>query len=185
MFGLLKTFVKGLQTPEFVVVDSTKDYEERKYPAGKWVSTTEKNMSHKDATSAAFRRLFKYIQGENQEKQNVEMTAPVTTKVIPGEGPNCESTFTMSFYIPSEHQEKPPKPINPAVFVEERPEQTVFVSTFGGFGDDEKWIKQGQELSKAIGDESKYVTDFYYTVGYDAPFKLVGRRNEVWFVKKD
>lgn len=24
----------------------------------------------------------------------------------------------------------------------------------------------------------------YYTAGYDPPFKLFGRRNEIWFVKK-
>ena len=29
------------------------------------------------------------------------MTAPVATKVDPGAGPNCENTFTVSFYIPT------------------------------------------------------------------------------------
>lgn len=182
----MKALVTSSQRPEFAKVDAecTKNYEVRTYPPAKWVSTTEKNISHKEATSIAFRRLFKYIQGENEGKKVVDMTIPVTTKVEAGEGPNCESSFTMSFYLPKEHQKNPPKPTNPAVFVEERPEIAVFVHTFGGFGDDEKWVAHGKELTEAIGDQSKYFTDYYYTVGYDAPFKLVGRTNEVWFVKK-
>ncbi|RUS79562.1 hypothetical protein EGW08_012692 [Elysia chlorotica] len=184
MFGLMKALVTGSQKPSFVVLDSAKGFEVRKYPPAKWVSTTEKNISHKAGTSAAFRRLFKYIQGENQEKKTVPMTIPVTTKVEPGEGPNCESSFTMAFYLPVEHQERPPAPTDPALFVEDRPELTVFVHTFGGFADDEKWVSHALELSEAIGDQSQYISDFYYTVGYDAPFKLLNRTNEVWFVKK-
>ena len=55
------------------------------------------------------------------------MTAPVLTKVIPGEGPNCESRFITSFYIPEEHQESPPTPTNPEVFIEKHPEQSFYV----------------------------------------------------------
>ena len=62
-----------------------------------------------------------------QPEKTVDMTIPVTIKVEPGEGPNCESSFTMSFYLPVEYQENPPKPTNPALFVEERPELTVYV----------------------------------------------------------
>lgn len=55
------------------------------------------------------------------------MTAPVTCLVDPGAGPICETTFTTSFYIPEEHQADPVKPSDPDVFIEQRPELTVFV----------------------------------------------------------
>ncbi|CAL1529090.1 unnamed protein product [Lymnaea stagnalis] len=185
MFGIVKSFIKGLQKPEHSLILKEEKFEIRKYPAAKWVSTAVKGMSHKDASSEAFRRLFKYIQGENEKKVTIEMTVPVTIKVEPGEGPACETTFTESFYIPVEHQENPPAPTNTNVFIETRPELTVYVGTFGGFGDDEKWIYHGKLLSDAIGDETKFHSDYYYTVGYDAPFKLIGRTNEIWFVKKE
>lgn len=54
------------------------------------------------------------------------MTAPVTILVQPGEGPNCENNFTESFYVPAAHQDNPPTPINPNVYIEERPELHVF-----------------------------------------------------------
>lgn len=57
----------------------------------------------------------------------VEMTAPVSCLIEPGAGPACESTFTVSFYIPEEHQADPPKPTDPDVFIENRQEVTLFV----------------------------------------------------------
>ena len=57
----------------------------------------------------------------------VEMTAPVTGRVDPGAGPACESQFTVSFFIPEEHQETPPEPSDPLVFVEHREEFTAYV----------------------------------------------------------
>lgn len=57
----------------------------------------------------------------------VEMTAPVSCRVDPGAGPACESQFTVSFYIPEEHQENPPEPSDPDVFVEHRKEFTAYV----------------------------------------------------------
>ncbi|XP_005099334.1 heme-binding protein 2 [Aplysia californica] len=188
MFGLVKSLVKGLQKPEYELdqqAENPVNYEVRKYKATKWVCTTVKSISRKDATSEGFGRLFKYIQGNNEEKATVEMTAPVTTTIVPGEGPNCESTFTVAFYLPSEHQVNPPKPSSPDVFFEDRPEQTIYVRSFGGFANDEKWIAEGLALTEAIGDESKFESSYYFTAGYDPPFKLIGRTNEVWFVKKD
>ena len=43
------------------------DIEERAYKPAKWVSTTVKEMEHEKARSAGFRKLFKYITGENEK----------------------------------------------------------------------------------------------------------------------
>lgn len=111
------------------------------------------------------------------------MTAPVATKVVPGAGPNCESTFTVSFYIPPVHQADPPKPTNPDVFIEEFPEMSVYTRSFGGFADDDQFLNEARALSGLL-KERKVHEDFYFTAGYDSPFKLFNRTNEVWLVKK-
>ena len=85
---------------------------------------------------AAFFRLFNYIDGTNSENSKIPMTKPVSVRylverglqmklrqqsfwwtsesqpdyildrILPGEGPNCGSNFTMSFLVPHELQVK-------------------------------------------------------------------------------
>lgn len=108
----------------------------------------------------------------------------------------------MSFYVDEKHQENPPKPNNPNVYITTRPELTVYTRylhdgiigsyqyyyflprTVGGFMNQAKWKKEMEELDKLIeAKELKVDKSHYYTNGYDAPFKLWNRRNEVWRVK--
>ncbi|XP_016351738.1 heme-binding protein 2-like, partial [Sinocyclocheilus anshuiensis] len=121
-------FSSGLQHPKFTAQQSKgEDYEVRTYHTTNWVSTAMTGMEQDPALGTGFRRLFKYIQGNNDKKCKVEMTAPVSCLIEPGAGPACESTFTVSFYIPEEHQADPPKPTDPDVFIENRKEVTLFV----------------------------------------------------------
>merc|ERR1719391_1383623 len=94
-------------------------FEMRKYPAIKWISTDAQDVMPHDGPehSKAFYRLFHYIDGSNQASSKIPMTAPVTMRITPGEGPNCESNFTMSFFIPSDFQESPPQPTDKEVYV--------------------------------------------------------------------
>ncbi len=45
------------------------DYEIRTYQATKWVSTTLSGMQWDAAMNTGFRRLFSYIQGNNQNSE--------------------------------------------------------------------------------------------------------------------
>ena len=54
------------------------------------------------------------------------MTAPVTVKILPGAGPNCESTFIVSFYVGQNHKDNPPKPTNPDVYIDHLPEMNLY-----------------------------------------------------------
>lgn len=157
--------------------------EERHYVASKWVSTTIEGMSHEDARSVGFQRLFKYITGNNENNQKVDMTAPVATKIVPGAGPNCENSFTVSFYIPTELQDNPPEPSASDVFIEEWPPMDVYVTTFGGFAKENDWMSEAKSLTEKINDSRKIREDMWFTAGYNSPFQLVGRTNEVWLVK--
>ncbi|XP_058469653.1 heme-binding protein 2 [Solea solea] len=180
-------FSTGLQNPKFTADEEKKgqDYEIRTYHPTKWISTSLSGMQLDAANNTGFRRLFSYIQGNNQNKVKVEMTAPVTCCVEPGAGPACESKFTVSFYIPEEHQENPPEPSSPELFVEHRKEFTAYVRTYSGFSNEnmkrEELLKLLESLQR---DGVPYVDKPYYVAGYDSPFKLTNRRNEVWVLKE-
>ncbi|KAK0131307.1 Heme-binding protein 2 [Merluccius polli] len=187
---MLKTLGQALfssiQTPKFTKEEKQgEDYEVRTYPAAKWVSTTTTGLQWDPAISVGFRKLFKYIQGNNQSKVNVNMTAPVTTLVEPGAGPACESTFTVSFYIPLELQENPPEPSDETVFLENRKEITVYVRTYGGFSKEQSKRENLLKLVESLQrDGVSFQDQPYYVAGYDSPFKLTNRCNEVWILKK-
>nr|XP_033504735.1 heme-binding protein 2 isoform X1 [Epinephelus lanceolatus] len=179
-------FSSGLQSPKYSEEEKKgEDYEIRTYHATKWMSTTLSGMQLDAAMNAGFRRLFSYIQGNNHNKVKVEMTAPVTCRVDPGAGPTCESQFTVSFYIPEEHQESPPEPSDPDVFVEHRKEFTAYVRTLGGFANEKMKREELLKLIESLQrDGLQYVDKPFYAAGYDSPFKLTNRRNEVWVLKK-
>ncbi|XP_041951078.1 heme-binding protein 2-like [Alosa sapidissima] len=178
-------FSTGLQYPKHSNLESKgEDYEVRTYEATRWVSTTLTGMEADAAMNVGFRRLFKYIQGENEKKVKVEMTAPVTCRVEPGAGPACESSFTVSFFIPQEHQADPPTPSSPDVVIENRPEFTAFVRTYGGFSREEMARAEHLKLIESLRrDGVQFREDPYYRAGYDSPFKLTNRRNEVWLLQ--
>jgi len=111
------------------------------------------------------------------------MTAPVITKIVPGAGPNCESTFTVSFYVPPSHQADTPVPSSKEVFLEDFPEMTLYSSSRGGFMNEEQWISEARDLSERL-TAKPIRKDYYFTAGYDSPFKLFNRTNEVWFLKE-
>lgn len=72
--------------------------------AGMWASTVVTGVKYDKAVAAGFWRLFKYISGNNEQQQKVEMTAPVTVRVTPSQGPFCEDNFTISFFVPFDFQ---------------------------------------------------------------------------------
>lgn len=189
MSGILKGIKAAFGDVEmapYTVVAERDNYEERLYPARKWACTQAKGIEQTALVSPMFRTLFNYISGKNVPNIRIDMTSPVTTYVEPGPGPTCESTFTMAFLIPEEHQEDPPAPPDNTIFIEDRPEMRVLTRRYGGYTSDEIIIKEAKGLAEAIKKNGEEGVNFeqYYTAGYDPPFKLFGRRNEIWFVKK-
>lgn len=171
---------QNLECPEFHLKDVKTEYEVRTYPGAWWVGTTHIGID--TSSSNSFMKLFNYIQGANDKKQKIAMTAPVITEIIPGPGPNCESNFTMSFFVPKALWATAPQPTDSSVFLHQTPEVTVYVRAFDGFAKQADYISNAVALAESIGDATKYQEGMWFTAGYDSPFSFRGRRNEVMFV---
>uniref|UniRef100_A0A8C5BTK5 Heme-binding protein soul5 n=1 Tax=Gadus morhua TaxID=8049 RepID=A0A8C5BTK5_GADMO len=125
------------------------------------------------ATYTAFRRLFKYITGANENGlSNIEMTSPVIIKSKTNKGWFESCTYTMSFLLPSEHQLNPPKPTDSQV-------DLAFCPTQLGVD------KESELMDSLESVGAMYKKDFSYAVGYDSPMKMFNRHNEVWFVAEE
>lgn len=177
-------FCNKLDCPKYSVVKTKAEYEVRKYEASNWVSTGITGIDYDRATSTLFMRLFNYISGDNVRKEKINMTAPVLERIIPGQGPACKNDFRMSFFI-SPKVSGAPKPSNVNVTLSSLPAQTVYVSTYPGFNSKDKMIAHAADLVAALEkDQVSYSTGYYYYAGYDSPFKLFHRHNEIWVVGK-
>jgi len=191
MFSTLLTFsiflapsIAGpLEQAPYEVVADHEGWQERSYPPTRWVSTDYVDIFAHDGSehAKAFQKLFLFITGANSESVEIPMTAPVTFRIIPGEGPNCSSSVTMSFLVPGYLQETTPEPTDASVYLEDRPAMRFVTKQFSGFPDELDWTMQAAELfelATAAGLQPK--TEPHWTAGYDGPSVIVNRRNEVW-----
>lgn len=73
-----------------------------------------------------------------------------------------------------------PAPSDSAVFVEDTPAFDAYVVSYGGWQTTAKFTSHAAELSQALQEKGVSVRgDAYYAVGYDSPFRLLHRHNEV------
>ena len=179
-------FYHGLDGPKFT--NKTIDgIETRYYGPAYWASTQISGNDITSATSTGFNRLFDYISGSNSKNVKIDMTTPVLTKVEPGSGPNCNSTFTVSFFVPYFYQlYGPPAPTNADVFLEAIGPLNVAVSEVPGFAEQKEIIAKAAELEEEVSDSDDLALDqsvqegTWYSASYDPPFILTDRHNEVF-----
>ena len=177
------SFCNGLDCPKYTLVAVKKGYEIRKYEATKWVGMTVPSMSFMAALHTAYGKIAAYISGANSASEKIPMATPIATKVVPGQGPACDSNFTVLLFIPFAYQSIAPAPTDPQVALVDLPAITAYVTTFGGWEADNELQQEASELANTlIDDRVDYVKDFYLTASYDPPTKDTGRHNEVWFL---
>ncbi|KAL4226101.1 Heme-binding protein 2 [Mactra antiquata] len=178
-------FCNGLDCPPFIVGNETDEYQERFYAQSTWVSTELLGIDYDKAQYKMFMKLFKYIEGGNKKKMKIAMTCPVTTRIIPGQGAACKSNFTMSFFIAGKVK-NPPGPSEDDVRLRPQPALHVYVRSFGGYVHHfDEWREEAEKLIAALEkDGREFEREYYYTAGYNAPFQLFNRHNEIWFIAK-
>jgi hypothetical protein len=173
--------------PSFTTRTTASDLEVRTYDTLKWASTDVEADSVTDAGGIAFGRLFGYLSGANTESKKIDMTSPVLNYIQPGSGPNCNNTFTVSFFVPWEYQteEGPPAPTAEDVYIETKELGEFAVSSYGGFAKDDDVIQAAEALTEDIEDDKEVDYDeskggSYIFAAYDSPYTLMNRHNEDW-----
>ncbi|HSG61463.1 MAG TPA: heme-binding protein [Pseudomonadales bacterium] len=157
------------------------DIEIRRYQPAVAVSTRGTTQEN------AFNLLFKYITGANVAKQSIDRTQPSEQQSVevamttPVEMQKAGNGQIMRFFLPSQYTlDTAPQPIHPAVYLEERPAQTVAAIRYSGYNNDKKIAKHEKLLRDLIAQENYQVVGDKTVFGYDAPWRLWWlRRNEV------
>lgn len=182
-----------VQTAPYTLLESddTQDIEVRNYDSIVLVSTSMAG----DSGNNAFRKLFKYIGGENEGATEIAMTAPVfmddkaeskkgieISMTAPVFMNDTADTSMMSFVMPNDFTlETTPKPTNPEVQVSELRSYQVAVIQFSGTLSDSNVEKHTKVLADWIVKNGYTITSEPVKAGYNGPLTLpMMRRNEVF-----
>lgn len=192
----------GYECAPYTILENHPQYQVRNYPSRKWATVLHEKHHHQENNdmpmskewkqqpqNKSFMKLFGYITGANETGSKISMTVPVSTKVTTEEEDGgVVMKEEMGFYVPTEYQESTPTPkAEQEVKVLTRPEMVAYVREFGGFAKDKDWQEQKEQLKQDLAgrdDYSQIDFDMYFRQGFDAPYKLWGRKNEVFFTKK-
>merc|ERR1712142_170577 len=85
------------------------------------------------ANSKNFRKLFRYISGNNELKEKIPMTVPVFCTMQKDSSGGYSDNYDMKFWLPQKYQSNPPKPTSDEVEItveEERIAYEIFHSLF-------------------------------------------------------
>ena len=149
------------------------ELEIRFYPPATMATVQMKGTEYRDVASSGFRKLAGYIFGGNDRGQKIAMTAPVHM-AMGSEG------STMQFVMPAGMDSSNlPAPNDASVKIERSQPSHMAAIRFSGYANDESIRKQSEKLEMLL--KAKGITQLAPVryLGYDAPYKLVGRRNEV------
>jgi hypothetical protein len=128
-----------------------------------------------------FNLLFSFITGNNKQKSNVAMTAPVVSEEIAMTAPVLSETGSIAFLMPEGFTlETTPIPVDDRVKIIEIPERVVAALRFSGRWSNSVFKKKSEQLLEEL-DKAKIKTmGDIFSMRYNGPFTpWFMRRNEV------
>ncbi len=169
--------MSNLENPNYTILSEHKSsIELRKYEETKLVTATEEG-EFTESSNANFRKLFKYISGENKQNQKISMTAPVFMTMPDPAKKNAKKK--MSFVVPAKFAVDTPQP-NEGVSIDSFPERKVAVISFSGRWSEESFKEKEQELRNWLLEKGYETKGEAYGAAYDPPWAIPFlRRNEV------
>ncbi|WP_034060482.1 SOUL family heme-binding protein [Lacinutrix jangbogonensis] len=163
---------KDIEMHQYKTVKTIDDIEIRKYESALFTSIKLQTSDYDKAGTEGFNALGGYIFGNNETKENIAMTSPVNMSL--------EDSVTMQFMVPKQYnKEDLPKPNQSNIEFKQMPEKTVAAISFGGWADKEKIEKYKSLLKETLDKNSISYTNKFSFLGYNAPFEVFNRKNEV------
>ncbi|MFK7757836.1 MAG: heme-binding protein [Flavobacteriales bacterium] len=163
---------KGIETYRYALEKTYDTFEVRNYEPTLFTSVQLETNAYQEASGKGFSILAGYIFGGNETEQKIAMTSPVSMSL--------EDSMTMMFMVPRDmKKEDLPKPNASDIEFIEVPARSMAAITFGGWANDEKIESYKNELLKALDENGLEYTNKFYFFGYNAPYEMVNRKNEV------
>ena len=130
---------------------------------------------------AGFNILFRFITGDNRQKSDIAMTAPVVSERIAMTAPVLSDTGSIAFVMPEGLTlETTPEPVDDRVKIVEIPERVIAALRFSGRWSTSIFAKKSRELLTEVEDAGLKVAGQVFSMRYNGPYTpWFLRRNEV------
>jgi len=142
-----------------------------------------------EAGNRAFKRLFRYISGDNRSHDKVAMTAPVSQEPIgekiqmtdPVGQRSVQDRWAVSFMMPASYTlETLPEPWDPKVTLRQVPARRMAAIRYSGFWSEKNYLRYKLELESWIRDKGLTIVGDPIWARYNPPFTpWFLRRNEI------
>ena len=160
------TMGQRYESQPYEVLQNIDDLEIRFYPPAMMAKT-------KANTGSPFSTLFRYISGDNQNNEKIEMTTPVYMYQEDG-------TSAMEFVLPNKYMEKDaPTPSAANVKIYESKPGYYAAVRYGGYSNASKVKIHTDRLMKEIQKHDLKSISNPVVLSYDSPYKVMNRRNEI------
>ena len=176
LFALVQIYLlfgqRNIETYPYEVKKKYAQFEIRTYEATLFTSVKLNTKGYENSSRRGFSILAGYIFGNNERNEKIAMTSPVTMSL--------GDSVTMMFMVPKKlKKDMLPKPNQSGIEFKEEPAKQLAAIRFSGWANDAKIEKYKQQLKAALDAEGiKYSNQFYF-FGYNAPFEVFNRKNEV------
>jgi hypothetical protein len=175
--------LSAYEEPVFQVLERSDSFELRLY-SPQVVAETEVSGEFREASNAAFRRLFGYISGGNTGKTAIAMTIPVTMQqqgLATDAASTPTGTYRMRFVVPDRFTlADAPAPSDPTITLHQLPSQRVAVRTYSGRANHDNYRVEEQALLADLAKRGLTPTGTAMMAVFNGPFTPPFlRRNEV------
>ena len=128
-----------------------------------------------------FNLLFRFISGNNRQKSDIAMTAPVVSEEIAMTAPVLSEKGLIAFIMPEGYTiETTPEPLDDRVKIIEVPERVIAALRFSGRWSNSIFQRKTKELLAEIENAGLRVVGQVFSMRYNGPFTpWFLRRNEV------
>ena len=191
---LTGTNAMAIEEPAFSVLRQDGDIEIREYTPYLVAETLIAGADDRNAAAnEGFRRLFRYISGDNSAAGKIAMTAPVLQSqeranngekiamTAPVQQMQTEAGWRVGFVLPAEYTlETAPVPDDERIQVRQAAPRQMAVMRFSGRWSESNYTRHRDELLAFLARENIETDGNVLYAAYNAPFSLpLMRRNEV------
>ena len=188
ILGASSSGAEVIEEAKYKALINENNFELRQYEA-QILAETSVEGDFSEVGNEGFRRLFKYISGENRRRQPIPMTAPVDLEefsekiemTAPVNQQKKASFWIVSFLMPSIYTlETIPQPIDERIHIREAPSRLIAAVRYSGTWSRKVFEEKKAQLEGFILKNNLEMAGDAIFARYNPPFTLwFLRRNEV------